>query len=332
MKARDKYIRVFGELKSLADQVSWSTGVSNMLEWLTWGTSAVLGVSKTRYASKIVGWSHEKGSAALPEKLQFVTQRLDAEMRASERLERYAPANAGIASPREALRRAKYFSEDYLNKEFDIFWTLVSDAYLDKFYSQFTQIRGGGRWATHGNSGLFATSTEIREMQMDNLSYNETERLLVANELKLGGTKNQDQILKYAWMFKRLREKRKDKRFIDPDTRFLLLFIGDGDRGRQWHSLIEAEVDFCRKSSKSTAKAACQPEVVAIAKNAEYASTTWGDLIDFNKKYSAALDPTAQQVECKLLKGFNESLGAKHFIRSAPIVLVEDRSPDISPT
>lgn len=51
----------------------------------------------------------------------------------SERLNRYERATPSMAAPREALRRAKYFSEDYLNKEFDIFWGSVSDSYLDTY-------------------------------------------------------------------------------------------------------------------------------------------------------------------------------------------------------
>ena len=42
MTARDRYIHIFGKIRSLAHEVSWSTGVSNMLEWLTWSTNDVL--------------------------------------------------------------------------------------------------------------------------------------------------------------------------------------------------------------------------------------------------------------------------------------------------
>lgn len=59
MTARDKYINVFGRLKSLAEQIPWSTGVSNMLEWLTWNTSNVLGVTKTQYWEQIIAWTDE---------------------------------------------------------------------------------------------------------------------------------------------------------------------------------------------------------------------------------------------------------------------------------
>ena len=177
MRARDKYRNVFGQINSLAEHVSWTTGVSNMLEWLAWSTNDVLGVTKTRYRQQIVSWSHDEAvrHSALEEKQRYVSHKLKEELERSEQSERYAPPTSAIASPREALRRAKYFSEDYLNKEFDVFWSLVADRYLDTFYEQFTRITGGGRWFRHGNSGLFETSTNIREMQMDNLSYNPIE-------------------------------------------------------------------------------------------------------------------------------------------------------------
>ncbi len=311
--ARDSYLKVFGRLDSLADRISWTTGVSNMLDWLTWSTSGVLGITKTQYWKRIIAWTQDDAvrDRTPQEKLNYVRQKLDEELKRSEQSERYARPASTIASAREALRRTKFFSEDYLNKEFDIFWILVSDEYLDSFYRQFTHIHGGGRWSTHGNGGLFQCSTAIKEMQMDNLSYNETEALLVANELKLGGKKNSDQILKYALMFKRLR----DKKFIVPQSRFLLLFIGKAKKDSDWQAAIQAEISFCRNTSKSTARAACQPDVIEIANAAGYGSTSWGELIEFNKAYAAKLDPKLRQVEQKLLWGFNESLAAKAFMQ-----------------
>jgi len=141
-----------------------------MLEWLTWSTNDVLGITKTRFWRQIVEWSHEESvrSSTLEKKLLHVEGRLKVELEKSQVAERYAAPRSAIASPTEVLRRVKFFSEDYLNKEFDIFWSLVSDRYLDRFYKQFTSIKGGGAWATHGNGGIFATSTGIRAMQMDN--------------------------------------------------------------------------------------------------------------------------------------------------------------------
>jgi hypothetical protein len=134
-----------------------------MLDWLTWDTGNVLGITKTQYWNQIAAWSHEGvvRDGTLDEKLKYVRDRLNQEMQRSEQSEPYAPRTFAIAAAMEALRRAKFFSEDYLNKEFDIFWILVSDKFLDAFYRQFTQIKGGGQWATHGNSGLFKKSTAI---------------------------------------------------------------------------------------------------------------------------------------------------------------------------
>lgn len=313
MTARDRYIKIFGEIKSLAHEVSWSTGVSGMLEWLTWSTNEVLGVTKTKFREEIVRWSHDETvrDSSLEAKQDFVKQQIDKELKESEKQNRYDPISHRIASPREALRRAKFFSENYLNKEFDIFWALVSDTYLDKFYGQFTKIEGGGHWFTHGNSGIFKRSTGISDMQMDNLSYNPSEGLLVANELKLGGKKNPDQILKYALMYRLLR----DSNFIKPETRFLLLFIGDIKETRSWHDLIAEEVVYCKGSSKSTIERALHHEGVKLANTAEKDSTAWRNLVEFNEEYLTILDLPKQQVEQKLIWGFNETLLSKKFMQ-----------------
>jgi hypothetical protein len=313
MKAREKYTKVFGEINSLAHPISWTTGISNMLEWLLWGTGNVLGVTKTQYRKRIVDWClDELNSDISPGELnKRIEKQINIELASSERLSRYEKPGSGIASPREALRRAKYFSEDYLNKEFDIFWTLVSDQYLDTFYGQHTNIRGGGQWFTHGNSGLFATSTNIGEMHMDNLSYCPEEGLLVANELKLGGKKNPDQMLKYALMFRLLRE----RGFIEPETRFLLLFIGDKEETDEWSEVLEREIEYCSKSTKSTAELALDPKGIRVAREAQYATTTWSKLLAFNDEYLSTVDIQSAQVEHKLLVGFNESLSTKSFMR-----------------
>ena len=58
-------------------------------------------------------------------------------MNETEQLETYSTQTIGICNAREAVRRVKFFSEDYLNKEFDIFLSLCSDVYLNLFYEQF---------------------------------------------------------------------------------------------------------------------------------------------------------------------------------------------------
>jgi hypothetical protein len=314
VKASEKYINVFGKIDSLAEEIPWSTGVSNMLEWLTWSTNDVLGITKTRYWKLIVELSHDPQvrNGSLEEKEAFVKSRLSALIQESEKINRYDKPSSSVASPREALRRAKYFSEDYLNKEFDIFWGLVSDDYLDKYYRQFFDFQPGGKWFSHGNGGLFACSTNISVMQMDNLSYNVDRKILVANELKLGGKKNKDQILKYALMYRIL----VDRNFIEKGTRFVLLFLGDRLEKPNWLNLIQDEIEYCRESTKSTSREALNPECIEIAQSTDFVSTTWGDLYSFNENYLLELSEKSQQVERKLLQGFNESLKTKAFLQS----------------
>jgi hypothetical protein len=213
------------------------------------------------------------------------------------------------------LRRAKYFSEEYLNREFDIFLSLASNRYLDSLFSQQTDIRGGGRWFSHGNSGLFSYSSDIDEMQIDNLTYNPEEQLLVGVELKLGGRKNPDQILKYCLLFRRLL----DRQFVSPDARFCLLFIGDqlvGGKEEQpdWADLIENEIAYCRKSPKSTGRKLVDVNVLDISKKCTFCCTTWQKVWDLNEAYAHGLDLPAQEVERKLIEGFNETLATKTFL------------------
>lgn len=314
MKAREKYINIFGEIKTLAAPVAWTTGISNMLEWLLWSTSPILGITKTEYKKKIVEWTHEASRQTEDINLiqQLVTNKIQLAMVSSERENRYDKPSSSITTAREGLRRTKYFSEDYLNKEFDIFWGLVSDQYLTRFYSQFISLKNGGSWFSHGNSGLFSYSTNIAEMQMDNLSYNPAEKILVANELKLNGKKNADQLLKYALMHQLLI----DRKFIEADTKFFLLFIGDNLETTPWEVLLEKEIKYCNQSVKSTSKTISSAEIIQIAKNTHYASTTWRDLIQFNEQYISELDIQKQQVEYKLLWGFNQTLSEKGFLNT----------------
>ena len=174
MKASEKYRAVFGEISHLSDSIPWTTGLSNMVEFLAWGTSNVLGVSKKEYAKQIIEWAtnDEMRGLSTTEIAKNIDSKLKTLLEQTEQLDRYSKKSTGICAAREALRRVKYFSEDYLNKEFDIFLSLVSDAYLDNFYKQYIDFELNHSWSTHGNSGLFEYSTELTAMFMDNLAYN----------------------------------------------------------------------------------------------------------------------------------------------------------------
>lgn len=309
MTAHEKNRKIFGSIKSLEENIPWTIGISNMVEYLLWDTKSVLGISKTQLIKLIVKWCDEKETKDLSfdEKYKIVKDRLQRMSQNSEAIEKYERGKKGFCNPREALRRTKYFSEDYLNKEFDIFLNLSSSQYLDTLYRKHINFDKGNKWSTHGNSEMYASSTEIREMQMDNLAYNDKSKILVANELKLGGNKNKDQILKYCYMYFELVR----KSFIDRDSKFLLLFIGDKHENINLSDEIEKEIVYA-KSEKKLAYL-LDKDIRDLANNLSYASLTWTELIVFNESYLN--NNELSEVEQKLLIGFNQSLQEKAFLQ-----------------
>ena len=312
MKAAEKYRRVFGSISHLKDEVSWTTGLFNMVEFLAWEPQRILGITKKQYVRQIIEWAAhpELKDKNIEEIEQSVIKKLNTKMNESEQLETYSTQTMGICHVREAVRRVKFFSEDYLNKEFDIFLSLCSDVYLDLFYQQFISFEPNGSWSTHGNSGIFATSTELKAMYMDNLAYNHQANVLIANELKLSGKKNPDQILKYCLMYEHLLE----KGCIEKGARFLLLFIGGDALKQNKQTLIDRELALCHKRPRKY-QHLLRPELLEIVDHVEVASITWSAFIEFDNRYLA--ENSVCQVEQKLLRGFDHSLQSKSFMHLA---------------
>jgi len=309
MKAPEKYRSIFGSFSHLSSSIPWTTGLSNMAEFLIWGTSYVLGVSKKEYTRQIIKWTKddEMKDLSIDEISKKIDKKIDSLYKETEQFERYAKKSTGICTAREALRRVKYFSEDYLNKEFDIFLSLSSDQYLDEFYKQFINFDKKNSWSTHGNSGLYEYSTEISKMYMDNLAYNIDSNVLVANELKLNGKKNPDQILKYAFMHKELEK----KKFITPNSNFLLLFIGGTEVQYDLKNEIKKEVEYCHQKGRFDLTT---DEILKSAENICLKSITWMEIVIFNESYLNSL-VNVHQVERKLIEGFNITLDEKSFMQ-----------------
>ena len=309
MKASEKYRRVFGSMSHLKESIPWTTGLSNMVEFLVWEPQRILGISKKQYVRQIIEWvtAPELKNENLEEIEKVVSKKLNQKMSESEQLDTYSMQTIGICNAREAVRRVRFFSEDYLNKEFDIFLSLCSDDYLDQFYGQFMTFEQGGSWSTHGNSGMFEFSTELKAMYMDNLAYNHQANILVANELKLNGKKNADQLLKYCLMYEYLLK----TGFIDKGAKFLLLFIGSNALEHNKQRMVDQELDLCHKRPKKY-QHLLRKELLEIVEHLEMTSITWLSLIEFNSHYLQESDVC--QVEQKLLKGFNQSLQSKSFM------------------
>lgn len=311
MKAAEKYRKVFGSISHLKDTIPWTTGLSNMVGFLVWEPQRILGISKKQYVNQIIEWAvhPEMQGKSLADIEKEVGKKLQYEMDKNEQLETYSPQNTGICNAREAVRRVQFFSEDYLNKEFDIFVNLCSDVYLDTFYQQFINFDDGGLWSTHGNSGLFSYSAEIKSVYMDNLAYNQRAKVLVANEIKLNGRKNNDQILKYCLMYENLVA----KGFIDQGSQYLLLFIGGHGLKADKQTLVNQEIAFCQRKPEKY-QHLLREELLTVIDHIKIASITWADFIAFNDHYLSQNEVC--QVEQKLLIGFNESLKSKAFMQT----------------
>jgi replicative superfamily II helicase len=80
------------------------------------------------------------------EKIRLLEKDLQKERREAREKEKYGKIKNNLyIDPIEAERRLRYFSEDYLNKEFDIFMNLVSDNYINFLYSKIFKLSKKGK-------------------------------------------------------------------------------------------------------------------------------------------------------------------------------------------
>ena len=101
------------------------------------------------------------------------------------------------------------------------------------------------------------------------------------------------------------------KEFVDKDTKLVLIFISGKHDKYEKTMLIDEEINFCQKNERKFHQL-LREDVIDIAREMQIYNMSWRDIMDFNKQYMN--DNKLCQVEQKLLKGFNESLGKKSFI------------------
>jgi len=170
MNATEKYKKIFGKINSLTDELPWTEGLSNLLEHLLWDPRFILGISKTSFCNLIIKFLDNAEIKNLPRKekekklkihLTKLINESDIKIKEDEFNHYMKKPESSYCSPNEALRRSKFFSEDYLNKEFDVFLSLCSNSYLDKLYFEvmgdlddIKEFKLGQNWTTHGNGGI----------------------------------------------------------------------------------------------------------------------------------------------------------------------------------
>jgi hypothetical protein len=131
------------------------------------------------------------------------------------------PVSNTLTSPLEAQRRLRTFGEDYLNKELDLFLSILPDKVVGKIISALTSVELAQDWNIIGNSNDLEDSTGMKFMQVDTLAYSDRLVHLVAIEQKIDAKPMDDQALKYAAAaaFFEVHD------FIPKGTRFSLLFV-----------------------------------------------------------------------------------------------------------
>jgi hypothetical protein len=162
---------------------------------------------------------------------------------------RYSPTSGmkefQTYSSLEVQRRLVYFDEEYLNAEFDVFMSLVSDKFLSYFYYRLLDINFAEQWSSFGGGNLTYASLDYNKSYIDNVVYNSLDRIIIGNELKHNGAKNGDQILKYVHWF----ENAKVKEYINEDSTYILIFIDWKVDEVDTQKMIKEEIEYCERKT-----------------------------------------------------------------------------------
>ena len=133
-------LRTFADLK---DYSPWTMGLAGITRLMTWETETVLGISKTSFRKRIIQDVLEilqSDSKKYSEIDSILSCKYSDEIDESNAIEIYEkPTKSKLISPFEAQRRVRYFSEEFLNKEFDVFMSLLPNQILSEYMSSFFQ-------------------------------------------------------------------------------------------------------------------------------------------------------------------------------------------------
>jgi len=275
------------------EKISWTLSILDTIDFLAWRTKQLLGVSKTQM----------KEISKLAEK--------NIELK-KEDVEKIKEINSKWLTPDQAMYKLRFFSEDYLNKEFDIFMNLVSNRYKNTLYSKIFNLKKG-KWNSYGNGASFKELINNidklpNEVQMDNLVYDYENQVLIANELKLGAEKNEYQILKYSYLFLKLKE----YNLVAKNTKFYLLFWTI-DKKEINNNVLEEEISKLKDEKKKDFLT--NNDILSNSQTIIFGNILWKDFIEFNEGFLNSLDSEKQETEIKLIEGLNNSLKEKKLIK-----------------
>ena len=212
-------------IEHLKNRTSWTMGVAGVVRLLTWETKTTLGKSKTKFQKQIIKDVYnlsKNEDYTLNEIEGILNKQIKNEVVSANVSDIYeSPKKDKLISPIEAQRRLRYFSEEFLNKEFDILLSLLPNSILTNYFATFFPISKECEWSVFGSSNDFEQSTEISFMYMDTLAYCHKTSTLVALELKMDSPIGDGQLLKYIFMSAYL----ESKGMIAQNTTLHILFL-----------------------------------------------------------------------------------------------------------
>jgi hypothetical protein len=332
-------------IESLEDRFPWTMGIAGMLKWLSWQPKEVIGVEKKELVSRGVAEAMEK---VAEETFPNVFDRRSKNLKSLQD-KIYAKISADIPRAEEIQLRRRLDSEDYLNKEFDVFLSLLPDSELTKY---FRNVFGEdsipeSRWNIFGNGHEFPKASKVYFMQMDTIAYGLSRNnpnqadTLVCLELKNKAPFKEKQILQYCYMFYQLKEFGLIKK--DATMRFLLIDPKSYSR----ETLARKASEFLHQSSKDYPNGympKCKPtRVKEMPKDLHYElmekfkpqvsdllsgdlswfqTTTWDELGTYFYNTTVGEDHEdceRQEMYNKLVFGFLESLKNKVADKNTPL-------------
>lgn len=324
---------------NLQQPIPWGMGLIGLLKWLVWTPDAIVGKRRDQLLRGIL--EQVMGDPHIPEQeieslLTLLDRAYQQEITDSRAKNAYDPVvSQHFLHPVEATRRIRYFSEDFLNKEFDIFCALLPSSLLTQYFQNHFASPHGGEWFVFGNSNDLEYSTNMRFMQIDTLAYNPEHRTLVAMELKIDAEVGLQQVMKYAMMVAYLEHTGQ----LLPQTRLKLLFIGasvpvqsEWERFRQQASQQLAQKEYPKRGLPATTAATLHERTEQILQELELCFTSWQKLGEFFALALTNIPDTGTNASCyKLIDGFLVSLQEKYSRKQRGVLYQPVVQQDVTP-
>jgi hypothetical protein len=307
----------------LKERISWTSGVAGVIRLLTWETDNALGISKTQLQQRVLDHVFQscENEILTEEKFKSIATSLDTktkrEIESASVENLYDDPKKGLLiNPIEAQRRVRFFSEEFLNKEFDVFMSLLPNIELTNYLNSHFNLQPDSQWTIAGSSNDFEASTGMKFMYMDTLAYSHHTSTLIALELKMDSPLGKDQILKYCFMAAYLEW----KGMIAKNSTFHILILGNDSSLANAVSSLKQEAQQQLREKQYPKKGITTEEIESLAQRAEtilksldIKNTTWQEFGDYFDKLNQSLpaNPYAETLH-KLIDGFLISLQTKY--------------------